>query len=108
MAKTDFELYSKTRVYVYDLDTTLDKMVKHKKPRLGDKIGHLLTMNYKFRNNPEMGVNKFIRRMNSYYGFMIHLNGYKARVKLYKAIADSVFSTYVKNYHYKYIKLNTT
>jgi hypothetical protein len=41
MAKTDFELYSKTRVYVYDLDTTLDKMVKHKKPRLGDKIGHL-------------------------------------------------------------------
>ena len=26
---------------------------------------------------------------------MIHLNGYKARVKLYKA-ADSVFSTYVK------------
>jgi hypothetical protein len=41
MAKTDFELYSKTRVYVYDLDTTLDKMVKYKKPRLGDKIGHL-------------------------------------------------------------------
>lgn len=26
MAKTDFELYSKTRVYVYDLDTTLDKI----------------------------------------------------------------------------------
>jgi hypothetical protein len=41
MAKTDFELYSKTRVYVYYLDTTLDKMVKYKKPRLGDKIGHL-------------------------------------------------------------------
>lgn len=41
MAKTDFELYSKTRVYVYDLDTTLDKMVKYKKPRLGDKIEHL-------------------------------------------------------------------
>lgn len=41
MAKTDFELYSKTRIYVYDLDTVLDKMVKYKKPRLGDKIGHL-------------------------------------------------------------------
>lgn len=54
MAKTDFELYSKTRVYVYDLDTTLDKMVKHKKPRLGDKIGHLsydLLTNITFANN---------------------------------------------------------
>lgn len=54
MAKTDFELYSKTRVYVYDLDTTLDKMVKYKKPRLGDKIGHLsynLLTNITFANN---------------------------------------------------------
>jgi phage host-nuclease inhibitor protein Gam len=98
MAKTDFELYSKTRVYVYDLDTTLDKMVKHKKPRLGDKIGDKIqeiTNNYT--------ENAWVLKLDIKGFFMSIDKG----VKLYKAIADSVFSTYVKNYHYKYIKLNT-
>lgn len=99
---------SKRGITAYGTILTGNGLILPGKRLLGNTYNALLTMDYKFRNNPEMGVNKFIRRMNSYYGFMIHLNGYKARVKLYKAIADSVFSAYVKNYHYKYIKLNTT
>lgn len=75
---------------------------------VGNAYNVILTMSYNGIKTSQLQVSKFIRRINSYYGFMVHLNGFKNRLKLSYKIKESPFCPYIQVINNKYVKPTIT